>query len=131
MLLQRVDKTLRGPILAKAAAAGATVVKDEALVRAPVGPLPHHEGTKKFPVGYAKSLITVAKNEEQTLEGAHATYMATWLKGAWYLRYYEYGRSKQAAQPFFRPAIEATRRKVAEAIEAVITRELKSAGLIK
>ncbi len=129
-LLNGMGRAFGESTLRKAAAAGATVVKDEAKFHAPRGPLPHHQGPQKFPIGFGADNIIVAFNEEKSVDGKMATYMVTFAKDAYYLRFYEYGASQMAARPFFRPAIEATHGLVNTRIDNVIEEALRKAGVI-
>ncbi|WP_232430255.1 MULTISPECIES: HK97-gp10 family putative phage morphogenesis protein [Burkholderia] len=128
-LIRRMGAALGESAIRKAAASAASVVLREAEVRAPVGPLPHHQGSQKFPVGFGRDALLVTFNPEKSVEGKHATYTVTWSKDAYYLAFYEYGTSKQAARPFFRPAIDATKGAQLAAIRTSLAQSLREAGL--
>ncbi|MBN3852814.1 hypothetical protein G3N59_05415 [Paraburkholderia sp. Ac-20340] len=128
-LLAKLDQATSESAIRKAAASAASVVLKEAEARAPVGPRAHHQGAKKFPIGFGKENMFVAFNSEMSVEGKIATYLCGWDKDAFYLRFYEYGTSKQRARPFFRPAIDATKQAQADAINASLAQSLKDAGL--
>lgn len=123
-LLNRIGDKLGESTLRQASVAGARVVLEEAKQRAPVGPLPHHQGSEKFPVGFGRDALLVAYLPENSIVGRVATYMVTWSADAYYLRFYEYGTSKMDAKPFFRPAIDATVRSQLDAIEGVLDKAM-------
>ncbi|WP_454826034.1 HK97-gp10 family putative phage morphogenesis protein [Paraburkholderia xenovorans] len=108
-LLRKMEGALGESTIRKAGAAAATVVLDEARRRVPVGPGAHHQGSKQFPVGFGRDSLLVTFLPEKSVVGRQATYLVTWSADAYYLRWIEYGRSNAAAQPFFRPAIDATK----------------------
>lgn len=126
-LLDRIGDKLGESTLRQASVAGARVVLEEAKVRAPVGPLAHHQGTEKFSIGFGRDSLLIAYMPENSVPGRMATYMVTWAADAYYLRFYEYGTSKKAAMPFFRPAIDATVRAQLEAIEEVLNKAMSEA----
>lgn len=142
-MIQKMQTAFSESTLRKAGATAATVVKDEAIIRAPKGPGPtnkdllrgkknagiHHQGKELFWKGYGAENIIVAFRQDRSVEGELATYMTTFTKEAYYLRFYEYGTSHHAAQPFFRPAIDGTRELVQTTISAVIQQAIKEAGL--
>lgn len=108
-LLRRMEAGLGESAIRKAGAAAATVVLKEAQRRVPIGPGAHHQGSERFPVGHGRDSLLVAFVAEKSVDGRQATYVVTWAAGAYYLRFVEYGTSKMAAQPFFRPSIDATK----------------------
>jgi HK97 gp10 family phage protein len=101
--------------LRQAAVAGARVFQDEMKLRVPVKS------------GEGRKSIIVAYDAEASVEGAIASYIVTWLKGAFYLRFVEYGTSKMAAKPFMRPAYEAKKTAAAQAVADVIELKVKEA----
>ncbi|WP_244112102.1 HK97-gp10 family putative phage morphogenesis protein [Burkholderia gladioli] len=108
-LLRKMEGALGESAIRKAGAAAATVVLKEAQRRVPVGPGAHHQGSEQFPVGHGRDSLLVAFLPEKSVNGRQATYAVTWAASAYYLRFVEYGTSKMAAQPFFRPSIDATK----------------------
>lgn len=110
-------------VLRQAAVAGARVVHAEARLRAPVGVEAYErKGTQHVPGTLRQSLL-IAYDEAESVPGLIASYIVTWSKEAFYGRFAEHGTSKMAAQPFLRPAYEATRRESAAAVDAVIVRK--------
>jgi HK97 gp10 family phage protein len=128
-MLNKMGEALGESALRKAGAAAASIVLKEAQRRAPVGPLNHHQGVEQFPVGFGKDQLLVAYVPERSVEGRIADYMVTWGKDGYYLRFYEYGTSKMAAQPFFRPSIEATRNAQYYAAIEQLDKAILEAGL--
>jgi HK97 gp10 family phage protein len=108
-LLRKMESALGESAIRKAGAAAASVVIEEARRRVPVGWIQHHQGSKKFPVGFGRDSLLVTFLPEKSVPARQATYAATWAADAYYLRFVEYGTSKMAARPFFRPAIDATK----------------------
>ncbi len=130
-LLQKMGAALGESALRKAAASAASVVLKEAKARAPIGPLPHHQGSKQFPVGFGRDSLLVTFKPEMSVEGKMATYTVTWSKDAYYLAFYEYGTSKMAARPFFRPAIDATKDAQLQAIRDSLSQSMREAGIVQ
>ncbi|MFP3798708.1 HK97-gp10 family putative phage morphogenesis protein [Paraburkholderia bannensis] len=108
-MLRKMEGALGESAIRKAGAAAATVVLKEAQRRVPIGPGAHHQGSEQFPVGHGRDSLLVTFLPEKSVNGRQATYAVTWSASAYYLRFVEYGTSKMAAQPFFRPSIDATR----------------------
>ncbi len=129
-MLRQMGAALGESAMRKAGAAAASVVLKEAKARAPVGPQPHHQGKKKFPVGFGRDSLLVYFKPEKSSAGHYSTYTVAWSKDAYYLAFYEYGTSKKAARPWFRPAIEATRAKQKEAVREQLDKSLREAGIV-
>lgn len=83
--------------LPRAAAAGAKVIKEEVKRRAP-----RDQGDLADSV------------EDEALEGGNGRAEHVVLVGEFYGVFQEYGTKKMAAQPFFRPAIDAKKQEAAE-----------------
>lgn len=130
-MLRQMEAALGESAIRKAGAAAASVVLKEAKIRAPVGPQPHHQGKKVFPVGFGRDSLLVYFKPEKSSPGHYATYTVTWSKEAYYLRFYEYGTSKKAARPWFRPAIEATRQEQRDAVRSSLDQSLSEAGIVR
>jgi HK97 gp10 family phage protein len=120
---QALTAQLRGLSLAmgestlrQAAVAGARVILDEMELRVPVA------------TGKAKKSLLIAYDKEVSVEGKVASYIVTWSKAAFYLRFVEYGTSRSAAKPFMRPSFEAKKTAAAEAVRQVIDEKLKAAN---
>jgi HK97 gp10 family phage protein len=128
-LLRRMGDALGESAIRTAGAAAASVVLEEAKRRVPVGWIERHQGTKKFPIGFGRDSMLVAYLPEKSVTGRQATYMVTWAKDAFYLRFVEYGTSKMAAQPFFRPAIDATKMAQDYAVIEALNQKIAEAKL--
>lgn len=102
------DKTLR-----EAARAGANIFLAEEKLRVPRR------------TGAGADALTIAYDTEQSVAGKLASYIVTWLKAGYYLRFVEYGTSKMAAKPFKRPAYEAKKTAAAQAVADVIDARIK------
>jgi HK97 gp10 family phage protein len=120
---QALTAQLRGLSLAmgestlrQAAVAGARVILDEMELRVTVA------------TGKAKKSLLIAYDKEVSVEGKVASYIVTWSKAAFYLRFVEYGTSRSAAKPFMRPSFEAKKTAAAEAVRQVIDEKLKAAN---
>lgn len=128
-MLRQMGEALGESAIRKAGAAAASVVLKEAQRRIKIGPGFHHQGTQQFPVGFGHDSLLVAFVPERSIAGKLADYMVTWDKDAYYLRFLEYGKSRTAAHPFFRPAIEATRTQQYEAVIEQLDKAIREAGL--
>ncbi|CAB3688583.1 hypothetical protein LMG24238_02993 [Paraburkholderia sediminicola] len=96
--------------------AGARIILDEMELRIPVAS------------GKGKTSLLIAYDKEVSVTGKIASYIVTWSKEAFYLRFVEYGTSHSAANPFMRPAFEAKKNAAAEAVRQVIDEKLKAAN---
>jgi HK97 gp10 family phage protein len=112
--LDALDTAVSESTLRKAALVGANIFLAEEKLRIP-------RDTGKG----AQSLI-IAYDAEQSVPGKLASYIVTWLKDAYYLRFVEYGRSGMAAEPFKRPAYEAKKKAAAQAVADAIDSEIKA-----
>jgi HK97 gp10 family phage protein len=128
-MLLKMEGALGESAIRTAAAAAASVVLKEAKLRAPFGPGAHHQGPVNFPVGFGQASLLVSFLPEKSVQGRLATYMVTWSADAYYMRFVEYGTSKMAAQPFFRPAIEATKMRQDYAIIEALDKKILEAKL--
>ena len=113
--------------LRKAAQAGAQVYYDEIRARAPVSGKAHSTKGKKqtYQPGNLRAAIYQAFAEKQSGED-HSAYRISWNKSeAFYGRFIEYGTSKMAARPFFRPGADAARSKAISAVKEVLRESVK------
>ncbi|MCR1769060.1 MULTISPECIES: HK97-gp10 family putative phage morphogenesis protein [Burkholderia] len=97
------EETLR-----RAALAGARVFLAEEKLRVPVLS------------GKGRDNLIIAYDKEVSTAGVIASYIVTWSKEAFYLRFIEYGSSHAAAKPFKRPAFEAKKNAAAQAVDDVL-----------
>jgi len=127
--LNALDDISSESVLRQAAVAGARVVHAEARLRAPVD-LGIYEGKQgKHPPGFLRDHLIIAYDDEVSVPGRIASYIVTWSREAFYGRFWEFGTSKMAAQPFLRPAFDARKTNAAAAVDEVIqvkVRELNS-----
>ncbi|WP_414446858.1 HK97-gp10 family putative phage morphogenesis protein [Burkholderia sp. 22PA0099] len=94
--------------LRRAAVAGARVFLEEERLRIPVKS------------GQGRDSLIIAYDKEVSTEGVIASYIVTWSKKAFYLRFVEFGTSRAAANPFKRPAYEAKKQVAAKAVDDVL-----------
>jgi len=99
--------------LRQAAVAGARVILDEVKLRVPRA------------TGAAANELIIAYDKETSVPGKIASYLVTWSKKAYYLRFVEFGTSKAAAHPFLRPGFESKKKAAAEAVALSIQSQLK------
>ncbi|WP_246287574.1 HK97-gp10 family putative phage morphogenesis protein [Paraburkholderia sediminicola] len=114
--LRALDDAMGESTLRQAAVAGARIILDEMELRIPVAS------------GKGKTSLLIAYDKEVSVTGKIASYIVTWSKEAFYLRFVEYGTSHSAANPFMRPAFEAKKNAAAEAVRQVIDEKLKAAN---
>lgn len=114
--LRGLEQAMSESTLRQAAVAGARIILDEMELRIPVR------------TGKGKSSLLIAYDKEVSVTGQIASYIVTWSKEAYYLRFVEFGRSKMAAKPFMRPAFEAKKNAAADAVRQVIDEKLKAAN---
>ncbi|WP_144149344.1 HK97-gp10 family putative phage morphogenesis protein [Paraburkholderia sp. BCC1884] len=112
--IDALDAAVSESTLRKAALAGANIFLAEEKLRIPRD------------TGAGEKALVVAYDAEKSVTGKLASYIVTWLKAAYYLRYVEYGRSGMAAKPFKRPAYEAKKTAAAQAVADAIDSEIKA-----
>lgn len=93
-----------GASLKDAVAAGAGVLVPEVETRAPKG----------------ETLQLVGSVGDEPSESSHNRAVHKVYVRRYYALFQEYGTSKMAAQPFFRPAIDAKQGEIAEAVQAEV-----------
>lgn len=128
-VLNRLETAASESALRQAAVAGARVVHEAVVLRAPVGTREHKRAGKLYPPGTLRKSIFVVFDEDDSLRGVRASYLVGIARDAFYWRFKEWGSSRQAAEPFFHPAYDATRGRAAEAIRKVL--ESKVAEVVK
>ncbi|MET0154745.1 MAG: HK97-gp10 family putative phage morphogenesis protein [Rickettsiales bacterium] len=124
-VMQKLPERLRGNVAAGALRAGANVMREEIVRRAPV----NKKCRKTFK---GKRYRTLRENIRVTAThtGAEGATVTIHTNAAFWGMFSEYGTSKKSARPFFRPAIDATADAALEEIrkylESRIAREVKS-----
>ena len=140
-LLSKMSDPGSESTLRHAAVAGARVVMDEVVLRAPVGPFPHIRSGKLYPPGtLKKSIIIFHDDQKSSVPGALQVYAVTIARDAFYalmvekwhpfsgfVATVEHGSSKVPAHPFFRPAVDAKGSAATEAMVAVMKKKLDEA----
>ncbi|MCY0385659.1 HK97 gp10 family phage protein [Robbsia sp. Bb-Pol-6] len=114
--LRALELAVSESTLRKATLAGARVFLAEEKIRVPVK------------TGKGRDNLIVAYDSERSLPGVSSSYIVTWTKEAYYLRFIEYGKSKVAAQPFKRPAYEAKKTEAAAAVDEVLNAAINGAS---
>jgi HK97 gp10 family phage protein len=123
--IKKLERATSESVLRKAAAAGATVIKNEIAGRTPVD------------TGDLLNGLTVAYAPEASVTGSIATYVVTFVgtapdqkNGKPGMRrrhvagWLEYGTSKMAARPFIRAGFDAKKTQAAQATQKVIEDEI-------
>ncbi|WP_255631138.1 HK97-gp10 family putative phage morphogenesis protein [Caballeronia sp. dw_19] len=112
--LSALENAVSESTLRKAALAGARIFLEEERLRIPRD------------TGAGADALIIAYDAEASVAGKIASYLVTWSKDAYYLRFVEYGTSKMAAEPFKRPAYEAKKTAAAQAVADVIDSQIKA-----
>lgn len=148
--LATLDQAMSESTLRQAAVAGARVIHDEVKRRAPVGERLTHRGGQPHAPGFLRDHMLIAYDREESVPGKLASYLITWSKEAFYGRFVElgktntvaltkrtlaraildieFGSSRTPANPFMRPAFEATKSEAVEKMAEMIEQKLKEAG---
>ncbi|SAK69468.1 HK97 family phage protein [Caballeronia pedi] len=148
--LRQLDAAVSESTLRQAAVAGARVIHNEIKRRAPVGERDGmRRGQPHWP-GFLRDHMLIAYDQEQSVSGKYASYLITWSKDAFYgrfvelgkqnrvkltqstlaraIREIEFGSSRTPAQPFIRPAFDATKAAAARKMAEVVEKKLKEAS---
>jgi len=112
--IDALDATVSESTLRKAALAGANIFLAEEKIRVPRD------------TGAGERALVIAYDAEKSVPGKLASYIVTWLKDAYYLKFVEYGTSHSAARPFKRPAYEAKKQAAAKAVSDSIDSQIKA-----
>ncbi|TDY23941.1 HK97 gp10 family phage protein [Paraburkholderia sp. BL6665CI2N2] len=123
--IDALEQVASESVLRQATVAGARVILAEAKLRAPVGDATYEHKGGTYAPGTLRDSLLIAYDKEQSVAGLRATYLVTWSKDAFYGRFLEFGTSKMAAQPFLRPAYDATKQAAAAAFSTVIDQKVK------
>lgn len=129
--LRALDNAVSESTLRQAAVAGARVIQQEVKLRAPIGPYPHVRSGKLYRAGTLQKNILVFHDEEASAGAGVQVYSMFIGKDAFYARMVEYGSSRAPAHPFIRPAFEAKKKAIAQAVNDVIQAKIKEATNVK
>lgn len=149
-MLRALDEAVSESTLRQAAVAGARVIHDEIKQRAPVGDREGMRRGQPHSPGFLRDHMLIAYDAQESVPSKLASYLITWSKDAFYgrfvelgkrnavkltertlaraIREIEFGSSRTPAQPFIRPAFEATKTAAARKITEVVEKKLKEAG---
>jgi len=135
--LKELPDRIAKNVLRGAVNAGASIIKKDAVARAPVFTGPVSAGHP--PPGTLKRAI-VQKQIKELSSQTKQTFYVTVRRGkqyrnqgkkgnlsqdAWYAKFVEFGTSKMPARPFLRPAFEAKKNEAIEAIKAYLTKRIE------
>lgn len=126
-VINRLETVASERVLRQAAVAGARVVHEEVIRRAPLGPKGHTRAGKHYPAGTLKKSVFVVFDEEDSLRGVRASYLVGIARDAFYWRFKEWGSSRQAAEPFFHPGYDGSRGRAGAAMRAVLEKKVAEA----
>ena len=125
-VMNALPDRLRGSVAVAALRAGLKPVQEEMKRRAPVGSTAVKKNRRKMKYGKLRDSIIISATHKSAY-GATATIHTG--KAYWGM-FQEFGTSKQAAHPFFRPAWDAKQTEItaeiAKYLEKRIEREVKS-----
>lgn len=134
--LRELPKNIGRNVLRGSVNAGATVIRQEAVQRAPISTGPVADGHP--PPGTLKKAIYQKQIREKSTDQKQVFYVGVrhgstagkkgsknrLSRDAYYWRFVEFGTVKMAAQPFLRPAFEAMKMAAVERIKEYITKRL-------
>lgn len=133
--LTALSADMGGKIARGATAAGASVIRKEAKIRAPISDKPHQLGVRKDQIaqpGNLRKNIILRRNGKSELA---AEYHVTWRAGkaiagldAFYGKFVELGTVKMAPRPFLRPAFDSKKIAAVDKIAEVLKKRLDKAG---
>ena len=131
--LSELPKNIAKNVLRGAVNAGASVIRKEVSVRAPVytGPVSKGHpppGTLKRAI-YQKQIRERSTAQKQTFfvgvrQGKSAKKTKKGMVDAFYARFVEFGTAKQVAKPFMRPAFESKKVASVDAIKEYLTKRI-------
>lgn len=124
-VLDRLTEVASESVLRQAVVAGLQPLLAEVRFRTPVRAAAYEVGGTQHPPGFLKANILAYHDSERSVGGLRQIYGVTWDKDAYYGWFIENGSSKQSATPFLRPAFDATKRQVVQAIDAFIQAKAK------
>lgn len=127
--LLQLPEEVAGKALQTAVNAGGRVIRDEVMVRAPVGTVEHWIGrkskNKRAQPGNLRKLIRSRRMRESRYS---ATVAITWSGNAFYGKFKEFGTYKMKAEPFLRPAADAKGQAAVDVIKDRLARRINAAA---
>jgi HK97 gp10 family phage protein len=114
--LRALSTAMSEEALRRAAVAGARVFLAEEKLRIPVV------------TGKGRDNLIIAYDKEVSVEGVLSSYIVTWTKEVWYLKFVEHGKSGKSGHPFKRPAFEAKKQAAAQAVDDVLNAVIRGAS---
>lgn len=126
--LQTLSDDMQGKVARAATAAGAVLVKNAAIRKAPedTGNLKRNVIAKRIPKSQtnltSEHIVTVRKGKKT------AKQKAAGLRDAYYASWVEFGTVKMAPQPYLRPAFDENKEKAVQAIKDRLEARIKKAG---
>lgn len=122
--LQALPEELRAGPLRRAVSAAAQVVQEQAWVNAPID-----EGTLRRAIYRARDKENSSAVQETYIVGVrYGRRYRRRRMDAWYWRFLEFGTSRMPADPFLRPAFDATHDRQIEALRARLARAIELAA---
>lgn len=126
--LSTLSADMQGKVARAATAAGAVVIKNAAIQKAPedTGNLKRNIIAKRIPKSQtdlsSEHIVTVRKGKKT------AKQKAAGIRDAYYASWVEFGTVKMAAQPFLRPAFDQNKETAVDAIKNRLEARIKKAG---
>lgn len=126
--LQTLSADMQGKVARAATAAGAVVIKNAAIQKAPedTGNLKKNIIAKRLPKSEtnltSEHIVTVRKGKKT------AKQKAAGIRDAYYASFVEFGTAKMAAQPFLRPAFDQNKERAVDAMKNRLEARIKKAG---
>ncbi|MBS0344763.1 MAG: HK97 gp10 family phage protein [Proteobacteria bacterium] len=126
--LQTLSADMQGKVARAATAAGAVVIKNAAIQKAPedTGNLKKNIIAKRLPKSEtsltSEHIVTVRKGKKT------AKQKAAGIRDAYYGVFVEFGTAKMTAQPFLRPAFDQNKEKAVDAMKNRLEARIKKAG---
>lgn len=126
--LLSLSEDMQGKIARAASAAGAVIIKNAAIRKAPMdtGNLKKNIIVKRLPKGeadYTSQHIVTVRKGKKTKKQREAG-----LKDAFYAGFVEFGTVKMPAKPFLRPAYDENKEKAVQAMKDRLEARIKKAG---
>ncbi|MDR5756504.1 HK97-gp10 family putative phage morphogenesis protein [Caballeronia sp. LZ035] len=149
-MLRRLDESVSESTLRQAAVAGARIIHDETKRQAPVGQRAGVVAGQPHWPGFLRDHLLIAYDQQESVPGKYASYLITWSKEAYYGRFVElgkrnavkltartlaraieeieFGSSRTPAQPFLRPAFDASKAQAANKVAEIVEKKIREAS---